>query len=179
MRVAHIILFTSVDECLKIWGPEKGPQRSSPFPFSVGNDLPGVGNEPFGDSRIEEAGDSFSHSISHSLPQLFSDPGKNKLRRYPQQHAVLFLVLAPPLAEPRKTLVKTLVEPWWNLTPGPPRTTPQPIWAGLTPKLSAVGEQGNPFWGLGHLFSGATEKNRGKGIGAYLFSGATQKKGKK
>ena len=28
----------------------------------------------------------------------------------------------------------------WNLTSGPPRTTPEPIWAE-TPKLSAVGEK--------------------------------------
>ena len=35
----------------------------------------------------------------------------------------------------------TLVEPSWNLTSGPPRTTPEPIWAE-TPKLSAVGEKG-------------------------------------
>ena len=34
----------------------------------------------------------------------------------------------------------TLVEPSWNLTSGPPRTTPEPIWAE-TPKLSAVGEK--------------------------------------
>ena len=32
----------------------------------------------------------------------------------------------------------TLVKPSWNLTSGPPRTTPEPIWAE-TPKLSAVG----------------------------------------
>ena len=36
----------------------------------------------------------------------------------------------------------TLVEPWWNLTSGPPRTTPEPIWAE-TPKLSAV--WGKPY----------------------------------
>ena len=51
----------------------------------------------------------------------------------------------------------TLVQPWWNLTSGPPRTTPEPIWAE-TPKLSAVGEQSknkstpilirHPFCGL-------------------------------
>ena len=35
---------------------------------------------------------------------------------------------------------QNLVEPSWNLTSGPPRTTPEPIWAE-TPKLSAVGEQ--------------------------------------
>ena len=45
----------------------------------------------------------------------------------------------------------SLVEPWWNpggtlvepscnLTSGPPRTTPEPIWAE-TPKLSAVGQK--------------------------------------
>ena len=39
-------------------------------------------------------------------------PKKNKLRRYPQQHAVLFLVLAPPRS-PRRTS-QNLVEPWWN-----------------------------------------------------------------
>ena len=33
----------------------------------------------------------------------------------------------------------TLVKPQWNLTSGPPRTTPEPIWAE-TPKLSAVGK---------------------------------------
>ena len=62
------------------------------------------------------------------------------------------LVLAPPRS-PRKTSCNPhgLVEPWWNpgktlgerwgnLTPGPPRTTPEPIWAE-TPKLSAVGEK--------------------------------------
>ena len=32
------------------------------------------------------------------------------------------------------------MEPSWNLTSGPPRTTPEPIWAE-TPKLSAVGEK--------------------------------------
>ena len=42
---------------------------------------------------------------------------------------------------------ETLVEPSWNLTSGPPRTTPEPIWAE-TPKLSAVGKNkafGFPF----------------------------------
>ena len=39
---------------------------------------------------------------------------------------------------------QNLVEPWWNPggtlpTSGPPRTTPEPIWAE-TPKLSAVGD---------------------------------------
>ena len=34
------------------------------------------------------------------------------------------------------------MEPSWNLTSGPPRTTPEPIWAE-TPKLSAVGEKPN------------------------------------
>ena len=84
------------------------------------------------------------------------------------------------LAEPRGTLVepswnprgtwwnlvelggtwRKLVEPSWNLTSGPPRTTPAPIWAE-TPKLSAVGEKASsktlPFsttWPL-KLFSGA------------------------
>ena len=33
----------------------------------------------------------------------------------------------------------THIEPSWNLTSGPLRTTPEPIWAE-TPKLSAVGE---------------------------------------
>ena len=59
---------------------------------------------------------------------------RNKLRWYPQQHAVLFLVLAPP--SPRRTLV----EPWWN----PRKTLPQGRLApGLRPqtKLSAVGEK--------------------------------------
>ena len=69
---------------------------------------------------------------------------------------MLFFSARPAaLAEPRGTLVDsvepwwnlggTLVEPWWNpggtlnLASGPPRTTPEPIWAE-TPKLSAVGE---------------------------------------
>ena len=34
----------------------------------------------------------------------------------------------------------TLLEPSWNLSSGPPRTTPEPIWAE-TPKHSAVGEK--------------------------------------
>ena len=55
--------------------------------------------------------------------------------------------LVEPSWNPRGTLVEpwwnpggTLVELSWNLTAGPPRTTPEPIWAE-TPKLSAVGEQ--------------------------------------
>ena len=54
--------------------------------------------------------------------------------------------LVEPWWNPGGTLVEpwwnpggTLVEPSWNLTSGPPRTTPEPIWAE-TPKLSAVGE---------------------------------------
>ena len=65
---------------------------------------------------------------------------ENKLRRYPQQHPTL----PEPSWNPCGTLLKepagTLVEPWWNLTSGLPRTTPEPIWAE-TPKLSAVGEK--------------------------------------
>ena len=59
---------------------------------------------------------------------------KNRLRRYPQQHAVLFLVLAPPRS-PRRTSWNprgTLVEPSWNLTQGrlgPPRSL-----SGLRPQ---------------------------------------------
>ena len=44
------------------------------------------------------------------------------------------------LVEPWWNPGGTLVEPSWNLTSGPPRTTPEPIWAE-TPKLSAVGEK--------------------------------------
>ena len=44
------------------------------------------------------------------------------------------------LVEPWWNPGGTLVEPWWNLTSGPPRTTPEPIWAE-TPKLPAVGEK--------------------------------------
>ena len=36
------------------------------------------------------------------------------------------------------------MEPSWNLTSGPPRTTPEPIWAE-TPKLSGVGEKKLPL----------------------------------
>ena len=51
-------------------------------------------------------------------------------------------MLAPPRS-PRRisgSFGGTLVEPSWNLASGPPRTTPEPIWAE-TPKLSAVGER--------------------------------------
>ena len=51
-------------------------------------------------------------------------------------------MLAPPRS-PRRTSrdpCGTVVEPSWNLTSDPPRTTAEPIWAE-TPKLSAVGEQ--------------------------------------
>ena len=51
--------------------------------------------------------------------------------------------LVEPWWNPAGTLLEpggTLVEPSWNLTSGPPRTTPEPIWAE-TPKLSAVGEK--------------------------------------
>ena len=44
------------------------------------------------------------------------------------------------LVEPPWNPGGTLVEPSWNLTSGPLRTTPEPIWAE-TPKLSAVGEK--------------------------------------
>ena len=44
------------------------------------------------------------------------------------------------LVEPWWNPGGTLVEPSWNLTSGPPRTSPEPIWAE-TPKLSAVGEK--------------------------------------
>ena len=43
------------------------------------------------------------------------------------------------LVEPWWNPGGTLVD-WWNLTSGPPRTTPKPIWAE-TPQLSAVGEK--------------------------------------
>ena len=42
------------------------------------------------------------------------------------------------LVEPWWNPAGNLVEPSWNLTSGPPRTTPEPIWAE-TQKLSAVG----------------------------------------
>ena len=49
-------------------------------------------------------------------------------------------MLAPPRS-PRRTSWNPrgtwLVEPSWNLTSGPPQTTPEPIWAE-TPKLSDV-----------------------------------------
>ena len=47
------------------------------------------------------------------------------------------------------------MEPWWNLTSGLPRTTPEPIWAE-TPKLSAVGEKLKEKEGK----SAATQNNR-------------------
>ena len=83
-------------------------------------------------------------SSSHRLP--FHPTGEKKLRWYPQQHAVLFLVLAPPRSLRRTSCNPrgTLVEPWWNLTWGPPRTTPEPIWAE-TPKLFSC-------WGIKRLF---------------------------
>ena len=43
------------------------------------------------------------------------------------------------------------MEPLWNLTSGPPRTTPEPIWAE-TPKLSAVGKRTEPTKGLLFLY---------------------------
>ena len=57
------------------------------------------------------------------------EPSWNPCGILPQNHP------GPPrtLAEPGGTLV----EPSWTLTSGPPRTTPEPIWAE-TPKLSAV-----------------------------------------
>ena len=45
----------------------------------------------------------------------------------------------------------TLVELWWNLSSGSPRTTPEPIWAE-TPKLSAVGEK--PPTKMGRVYDG-------------------------
>ena len=47
---------------------------------------------------------------------------------------------AGTLVEPLWNPCGTLVEPSWNLTSGPPRTTPEPIWAE-TAKLSAVAEK--------------------------------------
>ena len=66
----------------------------------------------------------------------------------PTARGALFNARLAALAEPRGTLVEPswnpggLVEPTSNLTSGPPRTTPDPIWAE-TPKLSAVGEEKN------------------------------------
>ena len=48
--------------------------------------------------------------------------------------------LVEPWWNPGGTLVEPLVELWWNLSSGSPRTTPEPIWAE-TPKLAAVGEK--------------------------------------
>ena len=51
-------------------------------------------------------------------------------------------MLAPPRSPHRTSWNPggTLVEPSWNLTSGPPQTTPEPIWAETT-KLSAVGKK--------------------------------------
>ena len=63
---------------------------------------------------------------------------KQKIRRYPQQHAMLFVVLAPPRSLRRISWNPrgTLVEPWWNPRvtlpqgrPGPPRCL-----SGLRPR---------------------------------------------
>ena len=45
--------------------------------------------------------------------------------------ALFLLVLAPPRSPRRASWDPggALVEPSWNLTSGPPRTTPEPIWA--------------------------------------------------
>ena len=67
------------------------------------------------------------------------------------------------LAEPRGTLVEpcgTL----WNLASGPPRTTPEPIWAE-TPKFSAVEEKGE----LKHAYSSCGRMSA-QGICIFLFS---------
>ena len=58
-----------------------------------------------------------------------------KLRRYPQQQAVLFIVLAPPHSPPRTSWNAwwnpggTLVEPYLRAAPGPPRSL-----SGLRPQ---------------------------------------------
>ena len=66
----------------------------------------------------------------------------------------------------------TLVEPWWSLTSGPPRTTPEPIWAE-TPKLSAVGEKNKQRSKQTHQFepaSQAVSKESPKQVNAVIIS---------
>ena len=72
-------------------------------------------------------GFSWGHSVSHSLPVKPERKGTQRKKNNKR-------------GPPRGTLVEPGWNPSWNLTSGPPRTTPEPIWAE-TPKLSAVGEQ--------------------------------------
>ena len=53
--------------------------------------------------------------------------------------------------EPSWNLGGTFVEPSWNLTSGPPRITPEPIWAE-TPKHSAVGEKQTKEQRTGYIY---------------------------
>ena len=86
----------------------------------------------------------FTSELGRSACRSLAQNPSGVLRRYPQQHAVLFLVLAPPCSPRRPWWWK--VEPWWNpggtlvepsWNPGPPRSL-----SGLRlHKLSAVGEK--------------------------------------
>ena len=77
------------------------------------------------------------------------------------------------LVEPSWNPGEILVEPSWNLTSGPPRTTPEPIWAE-TPKLAAVGEKekGKTSWKQGSSPLVATKGAHPTGLliwGSHLF----------
>ena len=65
---------------------------------------------------------------------------------------------------------QNLVEPWWNswnLTPGPPRTTPEPIWAE-TPKLSAGGKKKKASQVLGvHFVEPMSRRHNRQVLGAH------------
>ena len=83
----------------------------------------------------------FASFLVEGSHEIRGHPPKNKLRWYPQQHAALFLVLAPPRS-PRRTSWNpggTLVEPYLRAAPDHPRA-----WAE-TPKLSAEEQEEGRF----------------------------------
>ena len=129
--------------------PRTTPQQNlvkrwwNPRKTEPGETLPGTLVEPY-------------LKLFWSTPAL-AEPGGNLVETWwylkitPDHPAALAEPGGEPWCNPRKTLpqstpepLQNLVEIWWNpswnLTSGPPRTTPEPIWAE-TPKLSAVGEK--------------------------------------
>ena len=111
--------------------------------------------------RLQAATNHSTRSPSSALFPLFGEGSRTrlqkKLRGYPQQHAVLFLVLAPPRS-PRRTSQNpggTLVEPIWAETPKLAVPLFEPLYErsdklrmSARPRLESERPRpgGGPFW---------------------------------
>ena len=116
-------------------------------------DLRGRGETRLGQVRLDgrAEGRVLEGRVARELghPEMkATKEGEKKIssRDIPNSMAVLFFAdrttpqPSQNLMEPWWNPGGTLMEPSWNLPSGPPRTSPEPIWAE-TPELSAVGEK--------------------------------------